>query len=54
VVEAHLLEFAGEIYGQSVSLDFVARLRSEVKFPGVEALLAQIRQDIAQARQILA
>jgi riboflavin kinase/FMN adenylyltransferase len=54
VVEAHLLDFAGDLYGQTLSLAFVARLRPEQKFPGVEALLAQIREDIVQARQILA
>jgi riboflavin kinase/FMN adenylyltransferase len=54
VVEAHLLDFAGDLYGQTMRLEFIARLRPEQKFPGVEALLAQIRQDIVQARQILA
>ena len=52
-VEAHLLDFAGDLYGQTVSLDFVARLRPEIKFPGVEALLAQIQRDILEARRIL-
>jgi riboflavin kinase/FMN adenylyltransferase len=54
VVEAHLLDFTGDLYGQTLQLEFAARLRPEQKFPGVEALLAQIRQDIVQARQILA
>jgi riboflavin kinase/FMN adenylyltransferase len=54
VVEAHLLDFEADLYGQTLTLAFVARLRPEKKFPGVEALLAQIRQDITQARQILA
>lgn len=54
VIEAHLLDFSGDLYGKTVRLDFVARLRPEIKFPGVEALLAQIHGDIAQARRILA
>jgi riboflavin kinase/FMN adenylyltransferase len=54
VVEAHLLEFNGDLYGQVVALDFIARLRPEIKFPGVEALLAQIHRDIEQARGLLA
>jgi len=54
VIEAHLLDFAGDLYGQTLRLEFAARLRPEQKFSGVEALLAQIRQDIVQARQILA
>jgi riboflavin kinase/FMN adenylyltransferase len=53
-VEAHLLDFSGDLYGQTVSLDFIARLRPEIKFSGVEALLAQIQQDIVQARRLLA
>jgi len=53
-VEAHLLDFSGDLYGQTVSLDFIARLRPEIKFPGVEALLAQIQRDILSARSILA
>lgn len=53
VIEAHLLDFSGDLYGQTVALDFVARLRAEMKFAGVEALLAQIRQDIVVARGVL-
>jgi riboflavin kinase/FMN adenylyltransferase len=53
-VEAHLLDFSRDLYGEIVSLDFVARLRPEIKFPGVEALLAQIQRDILEARSILA
>ncbi len=53
-IEAHLLDFTGDLYGQTLALDFVARLRSEIKFPGIDALLAQIKHDIAQARLLLA
>jgi riboflavin kinase/FMN adenylyltransferase len=53
-IEAHLLDFSGDLYGAAVSLDFVARLRAELKFSGIEALVAQIQQDIAQARVLLA
>ena len=52
-VEAHLLDYSGNLYGEIVSLDFVARLRPEIKFPGVEALLAQIQRDILEARRLL-
>ena len=54
VIEAHLLDFSGDIYGQPLTLEFIARLRPEFKFPGVDALRAQIQRDIAGARQILA
>ena len=49
-VEAHLLDFDGDIYGMEVRLEFVARIRSEKKFSGLDALLAQIHDDIDQVR----
>src|SRR5260221_981770 len=49
-LEAHLLDFSGDLYGQTVTLDFMARLRPEIKFAGVDALLAQIQRDIVSAR----
>ncbi|MEZ0394838.1 MAG: bifunctional riboflavin kinase/FAD synthetase [Anaerolineales bacterium] len=52
-VEAHLLDFQGNLYGQEVRLEFVARLRDEMKFPSVEALLEQIWEDIARVRALL-
>ena len=53
-VEAHLLNFAADLYGKTMSLEFVERLRPEQKFPSVEALVAQIHADINTARDILA
>jgi riboflavin kinase / FMN adenylyltransferase len=52
-IEAHLLGFDGDLYGERLELDIVARVRDEMRFPGVEALVAQIRADIARAREIL-
>jgi riboflavin kinase/FMN adenylyltransferase len=52
-VEAHLLDFERDIYGQPLSLEFVQRLRGEQKFDGVAALVAQIGQDAQQGRAIL-
>jgi riboflavin kinase/FMN adenylyltransferase len=52
-LEAHLLDFERELYGEEVNLEFVEYLREEVKFNSVEALLKQIRVDIAQTREIL-
>jgi len=52
-VEAHLIDFEDDLYGQVLALDFIARLRAEVAFPGAEALMAQMQKDIAQARNIL-
>jgi riboflavin kinase/FMN adenylyltransferase len=53
VVEAHLLDFAADIYGQELELEFIARLRDEQAFASVADLLAQIRRDIASARTLL-
>lgn len=52
-IEAHLLDFRHEIYGRTLRLEFVRRLRDEQRFAGVEALLAQIRADIVAAREVL-
>jgi riboflavin kinase/FMN adenylyltransferase len=49
-LEAHLLDFAGDLYGRRVRLDFVARLRDEMRFASVEDLKAQVARDIAAAR----
>lgn len=54
-VEAHLIDYPGEpFYGELLSVDFVARLRDEQRFSGVEDLVAQIHRDIARARALLA
>ncbi|MEE8390753.1 MAG: bifunctional riboflavin kinase/FAD synthetase [Anaerolineae bacterium] len=52
-VEAHLLDFDNDIYDQTLALDFIARLRDERPFPTPDALVTQIQNDIAQARDRL-
>lgn len=52
-LETHLLDFAGDLYGQRLSIALVGRLRGEVKFASVEALVAQIRSDADAARRLL-
>jgi riboflavin kinase / FMN adenylyltransferase len=52
-VEALLLDFSGDLYGQYLELEFVARLREERRFDGVEALSAQIALDVKDARRAL-
>lgn len=52
-VEAHLLDFAGDVYGRTMGLSFVGRLRDERAFDGPEALVRQIAADIAAAREVL-
>ena len=53
-LEAHLFDFAGQLYGQRLRIDFLHKLRDEAKFPGLPELQAQIAADIAQARDWLA
>jgi riboflavin kinase/FMN adenylyltransferase len=52
-LEAHLFDFSSDLYGQSLSVGFVERLRGERKFPSVEELVKQIREDATQARALL-
>jgi riboflavin kinase / FMN adenylyltransferase len=52
-IEAYLLDFSGDLYGQTMRLHFVARLRGEQKFSGVEELRAQIGRDVEAARREL-
>jgi len=54
LTEAHLLDFAADVYGRRVEIAFVERLRSEQRFESVDALRAQIARDAAQARVRLA
>jgi riboflavin kinase/FMN adenylyltransferase len=52
-VEAYLLDFRREIYGEDLRLEFVARLRDELRFKSVDELLHQIWQDVEATRRIL-
>ena len=49
-VEAHLFDFAGDLYGQEVEISFVQKIRAEQKFPSLDALRQQIAQDIVAAK----
>ena len=51
-VEAHLLDFSGDLYGRTVELDFLAHLRSTRAFSGLDDLLTQIRADLDQTRRV--
>ena len=52
-VEAYLLDFDRDIYGEIVQLDFVERLRDELKYTTVDALIEQIELDVEKTREIL-
>jgi riboflavin kinase/FMN adenylyltransferase len=53
LIEAHLIGFKGDIYGEPARLTFVDRLRAERKFAGVDELIAQLRLDISKAASLL-
>lgn len=50
-VESHLLDFSGDIYGRKLELEFLARIRDEKRFAGIEELKRQIAEDIAFAKK---
>ena len=54
VVEAFILDFDGDLYGEQVKLEFVERLRGQEKFEGPGELVAAMRGDVARTRDILA
>lgn len=53
LLEAHLLDFQGDLYGERAKVRFVEFLRSERKFDGVDSLVAQLKQDVESTRQAL-
>jgi len=52
-VEAYLLDFDREIYGEMMRLEFIVRLRDELKYNSVDALIKQIHLDVEQTREVL-
>jgi riboflavin kinase/FMN adenylyltransferase len=52
-IEVHLIDFDGDLYGQPLSVDFIARVRGTEKFAGVDALVEQMHKDVAEARRIV-
>jgi riboflavin kinase/FMN adenylyltransferase len=53
LVESHLLDFEGDLYGSRISVAFHARIREEKRFSGADELRAQIARDAARARALL-
>ncbi|MCS6971010.1 MAG: riboflavin kinase [Planctomycetota bacterium] len=51
-IEAHLIGFAGDCYGQPLALEFLARLRPARRFPSLTALVEQVARDIAEAARL--
>ncbi len=52
-LEVHLINFSGDLYGEVLQVEFVARLREERRFPSIGDLAAQIRDDIAEGQRVL-
>lgn len=53
LLEAHLFDFDGDLYGKRIQVEFVEKLREEEKFSDLDAMVQQIHRDAAQARTIL-
>jgi riboflavin kinase / FMN adenylyltransferase len=49
----HVFDFEGDLYGRLIEVEFIAKLRDEVKFESLDALVAQMSLDAAEAREIL-
>jgi riboflavin kinase/FMN adenylyltransferase len=53
LLEAHLIDFAGDLYGEQARVEFTHFLRSERKFDGIDALVGQLKHDVDHARELL-
>jgi riboflavin kinase/FMN adenylyltransferase len=53
LIEAHLIGFEGDLYGEAARVQLVEKLRPEQRFDGIDALAAQLRRDVAQAAEVL-
>ncbi len=53
LLEVHVFDFTGDLYGRSIEVEFVAKLRDEIKFDSLDLMLVQMRSDAALARDLL-
>src|SRR5690606_38704726 len=54
LLETHVFDFAGDLYGREIEVEFVARLRDELRFENVDLMVDRIHRDAAEARAVLA
>ena len=54
LIEAYLIDYEGDLYGQTLRVAFIGRLRGERRFPSVEDLVAQMHRDVDAARELCA
>ena len=53
LLEVHVFDFSGDLYGRAIEVEFVGKLRDEVKFDSLDAMMAQMKIDGARARDLL-
>jgi len=53
LLEVHVFDFAEDLYGQEIDVEFIAKLRDEIKFDSLDAMMVQMKVDAAQARDLL-
>ena len=53
IIEVHIIGFEGDLYGRELTVDLTAWIRSERRFPSVDALVAQLQRDVAAARDLV-
>jgi riboflavin kinase/FMN adenylyltransferase len=53
LLEVHVFDFCGDLYGRAIEVEFVAKLRDEVKFDSLDAMTVQMQVDARQARDLL-
>lgn len=53
ILEAHLFDWNGDLYGQRIEVEFIAHLRNEARFADLDAMVVQIHRDAAEARAVL-
>jgi len=53
LLEVHVFDFAGDLYGRLIEVEFIAKLRDELKFDSLDSMVVQMKADAAQAREIL-
>jgi len=53
LLEVHVFDYSGDLYGRAIEVEFVAKLRDEVKFDSLDAMKVQMKVDASQARDLL-
>jgi riboflavin kinase / FMN adenylyltransferase len=54
LLETHVFDYAGDLYGRHIGVEFIAKIRDEVKFPDLDSLVVQMQDDARKARELLA